>query len=116
LAVVDEQGKEKSLPNQDSERFRLRAGERIAAVIVLKKAPLGAILGSAAGVAGVFLLLAVLTAIALAGAFDQEPVVERPPSAPPPTPSLPLLPHYVMLGFGERTTNSTAMERAAEVS
>jgi hypothetical protein len=93
LAVVDEQGKEKNLSNQDSERFRLSAGERIAAVIVLKKAPLGAILGVSAGVAGVFLLLAILTAIALAGAFDQEPVVERPPPAPPPTPSLPLLSH-----------------------
>jgi hypothetical protein len=95
LAVVDEQGREKSLSNQDSERFRLSAGERIAAVIVLKKAPLGAILGVSAGVAGVFLLLAILTAIALASFLDQEPMVERPPPAPSPspTPSLPLLPH-----------------------
>jgi hypothetical protein len=92
LAVVDEQGKEKSLSNQDSERFRLSAGERIAAVIVLKKAPLGAILGVSAGVAGVVLLLAALTAIALASFLDQEPMVERPPPAPGPTPSLPLLP------------------------
>jgi hypothetical protein len=93
LAVVDEQGKEKDLANQDSERFRLRAGERIAAIIVLKKAPLGAILGVSAGVVGVVLLVATLTVIVLAGAFDQEPMVGRPPPAPPPTPSLPLLPH-----------------------
>lgn len=92
LAVVDDQGKEQDLPNQDSERFRLGAGERIEAVIVLKKAPLGAIFGVSAGVAGVVLLIAVVTAIVLAGAFDQEPVIERPPPTPPPTASLPLLP------------------------
>ena len=86
LAVVDERGKEKDLSNQDSERFRLRAGERIAAVIVLKKAPLGAIVGVSAGVAGVLLLLAALAAVAAVSGFDREPMVERPEPTPPPTP------------------------------
>jgi len=112
LAVVDEQGQEKSLSNQDSERFRLRAGEKIAAVIVLKKAPLGAILGVSAGVAGVLLLLAALAAIAIAASLDQEPIVERLPPAPSPTPSLPQLPHRSFsAGRSAQTTDGYGLPR-----
>jgi hypothetical protein len=82
LAVIDEQGKEKNLPNQDSERFRLRAGERIEAVIVVKKAPVGAIVGVSASIVGIVLLLVALAAVA-AFSGDQESTVEQ---GPPPTP------------------------------
>lgn len=85
LAVVGEDGKQKNLPNQDSERFRLRAGERIAAVIVLKKAPVGAIVGASAGIVGIAVLLAALAAVA-AFSGDQEPILKQwPPPTPRPT-------------------------------
>ena len=71
LAAVDESGREERLPNQDSERFRLRASESVTATIVLKRPPLGAIAGISAGVAG-----AILLAIALAAAAVLAPQTE----------------------------------------
>lgn len=92
LAVID-QGREKSLPNQDSERFRLRAGERVRAVIVLKKAPVGAILGVSAGVAALIGALIALAAVAAFSGGDEEPILEESPSRAPdrslPLPTLP---------------------------
>lgn len=92
LGVID-QGREKSLPNQDSERFRLRAGERVRAVIVLKKAPAGAILGVSAGVAALIITLIALAAVAGFSGGDEEPILEDSPSRAPdrslPLPTLP---------------------------
>lgn len=91
LAVID-QGREKSLPNQDSERFRLRAGERVRAVIVLKKAPVGAIFGVSAGVAAAIITLIALSIVA-ALPLDEEPILEgsrsRAPERSLPLPTLP---------------------------
>lgn len=61
VAVADETSAEKALPNQDSERFRLRAGESVRATILIKRAPIGAIAGVSAGVAA-----AVIAAIVIA--------------------------------------------------
>lgn len=92
LAAID-QGREKSLPNQDSERFRLRAGERVRAVIVLRKAPVGAILGVSAGVAALIGALIALAAVAAFAGGDEEPILEESPSRAPdrslPLPTLP---------------------------
>jgi len=66
LAAIDENGDEKALANQDSERFRLRAGDSVRATIVLKKAPVGAIVGVSAGVVA---LIAAAVAIATVSFF-----------------------------------------------
>lgn len=90
IAAIDEGGREKSLANRDSERFRLRAGESVRAAIVLKKPPVGAILGVSAGVAAVIAALIALAVAGIAVGLDREPTVEpnrghaaRPDRVPP---------------------------------
>lgn len=61
VAVADEGSGEKELPNQDSERFRLRAGESVRATIVIKRPPAGLIAGVSAGV-----VAAIVAAIVIA--------------------------------------------------
>jgi hypothetical protein len=75
LAVTDDDGREQRLSNQDSERFRLRAGESVTATIVIKKVPVGAILGVSAGVAALIIGLAVLALAGALASFDREPVL-----------------------------------------
>jgi hypothetical protein len=89
LSVVDANGEEKPLPNQDTERFRLRPGESVTAMIVIKKAPVGAILGMSIGVAA---LVGGLILVAILASFDLEPTVMPDPSeggARSPTPAFP---------------------------
>jgi hypothetical protein len=90
LAVMDDHGREQRLSNQDSERFRLRAGESVTATIVIKKAPIGAILGVSAGVAALIIGLAVLALAGIAASLDREPVLEEAPSSVREKASLPV--------------------------
>lgn len=82
VAVADENATEKELPDQDSESFRLRAGESVRATILLKKAPVALIAGVSAGIAG-----AIIAAIAIASiAFlDIELSLLPEGSQPPPS-------------------------------
>jgi hypothetical protein len=92
LSIVDANGEEKPLPNQDTERFRLRPGESVTAKIVIKKAPVGAILGLSIGVAALVGGLLLLALVASLGALDLEPTVLPDPSeggARSPTPAFP---------------------------
>jgi hypothetical protein len=89
LAVI-EQGQEVRLPNRDSEHFRLRAGEFVTATIVIKKAPIGAILGVSAGVAALIIGLSVLALAGALASFDREPVLEEASSSVREKPSLPV--------------------------
>lgn len=92
LSIVDANGEEKPLPNQDTERFRLRPGESVTAMIVIKKAPVGAILGVSIGVVALVGGLILLALVGVFGALDLEPTVVPDPSeggARSPTPALP---------------------------
>lgn len=81
VAVADETSAEKPLPNQDSERFRLRAGESVRAAIIVRRAPVGAIAGLSAGV-----VAAIIAAIVIAslGFVDIELTLLPESAAPPP--------------------------------
>lgn len=82
VAVADEGSAEKELPNQDSERFRLRAGESVRATIVIKRAPVGLIAGVSAGV-----VAAIVAAIVIASLSFLEIELTLLPEAPQPTPA-----------------------------
>jgi hypothetical protein len=82
VAVADEGAPEKDLPNQDSERFRLRAGESVRAAIVIKEAPVGLIAGLSGGV-----LALIIAAIVIASlSFLDIELTLLPESSPPPSP------------------------------
>ena len=92
LSIIDANGEERPLPNQDTERFRLRPGESVRAAIVIKKAPVGAILGVSIGVAALVVGLALVALAAALGGLDLEPTVLPDPSeggARSPTPAFP---------------------------
>jgi hypothetical protein len=81
VAVLDETPAEKPLPNQDSERFRLRAGESVRATILLKRAPVGAIAGVSAGVAAAIIAAVVIASLSF---LDIELTLLPESSTPPP--------------------------------
>lgn len=86
LAVRDDQGKESPLPNQDSERFRIHAGELVRATILLKEAPKGAIAGLSAGVVALIVAAIVISSLAF---FDREPSVAPQSNEDPRVPGVP---------------------------
>lgn len=83
VAVADETSAEKTLPNQDSERFRLRAGESVRATIVIKRAPVGAIAGLSAGVLAVVIAAIVIASLTFTSGLDIE-LTLLPEGTPPP--------------------------------
>lgn len=90
VAVLDETTAEKPLPNQDSERFRLRAGESVTAAILLKRAPIGAIAGVSAGVAAAIIAAVAIASLTFA-VYDIEHTLL--PESPTPPPSRMVDPH-----------------------
>lgn len=75
VAVLDEQGKESPLANQDSERFRIHSGEKVRATIVVKKVPAGAIGGISAGLLAVIGAAIIISGLAFFAGGDEEPTV-----------------------------------------
>jgi hypothetical protein len=92
VAVIDESSSEKPLPNQDSERFRLRAGESVRATILLKRAPVGAIAGVSAGVVAVIIAAIVIASLSFYGDVELTLLSEGqpPPATHEPRPTVPL--------------------------
>lgn len=65
---IDEKGQTHDLANTETQHFRLRAGERVTAAVVLKKAPVGTIVGVSAGLAvTVLIILAIAAALSFSG-------------------------------------------------
>ena len=65
---LDEKGESHNLANTETQHFRLRAGERLTAAVVLKRAPVGTIVGVSAGLAvTVLIILAIAAAVTLSG-------------------------------------------------
>ena len=81
VAVVDDNSGEKELANQDSERFRLRAGESVRATILIKRAPVGAIAGVSAGVLAAVIAAIVIASLSFLGDIE---LTLLPEGSPPP--------------------------------
>lgn len=65
---IDEKGESHNLANTETQHFRLRAGERLTAAVVLKRAPVGTIVGVSAGIAAtILIILAIAAAVTLSG-------------------------------------------------
>jgi hypothetical protein len=65
---IDEKGESHNLANTETQHFRLRAGEKVTAGVVLKRAPVGTIVGVSAGVAvTILVILAIAAAVTLSG-------------------------------------------------
>ena len=65
---IDENGQTQKLANTETQHFRLRAGEKLTAAVVLKRAPVGTIVGVSAGVAvTILVILAIAAAVTLSG-------------------------------------------------
>lgn len=83
VAVAEEGAGEKPLPNQDSERFRLRAGESVLATIVIKRPPAGLIAGLSGGVLAVVIAAIVIAGLGFAGDIELTLLPKSPPPPPP---------------------------------